>query len=129
MVQCGGIISANIYRTADAPRYKHGNKILIAVNVLSIALFIYAKVYYVIKNKARDKKWNALTIEVRYSESNGCWLMHRSNNRTTFETPSSGEADAWTLGLHTKLVVVRSIEILAYLIILISRWAVELAAC
>jgi len=65
MVQCGSIISANIYRTADAPKYKHGNKILIAVNVLAIALFIYAKAYYVIKNKARDKKWNALTIEVR----------------------------------------------------------------
>ncbi len=63
-VQLGGIISANIYRTADGPKYKHGNKTLIAVNILAIALFIFAKIYYVLKNKSRDRKWNAMTIEV-----------------------------------------------------------------
>jgi hypothetical protein len=56
-------MSANIYRTNDSPKYKHGNKVLIAINVLSIALFLFAKVYYILKNKSRDKKWNALTIE------------------------------------------------------------------
>jgi len=66
-VQLGSIISANIYRTKDAPKYKHGNKVLIAINILAIALFIYAKVYYILKNRSRDKKWNSLTIEVRSS--------------------------------------------------------------
>lgn len=64
MVQCGGITAANIYRNDDKPLYKRGNRVLIGINVLSIVLFLFAKVYYVTKNKIRDKKWNALTLEV-----------------------------------------------------------------
>lgn len=67
MVQLGAIISANIYLADDAPKYKHGNKTLIAINILAIALFIFAKVYYIIKNKLRDRKWNALTLEVGFN--------------------------------------------------------------
>lgn len=63
-VQLGGIISSNIYRDNDSPKYKRGNRTLIAINVLSIVLFILAKAYYIIKNKYRDRKWNALTLEV-----------------------------------------------------------------
>ncbi|ELR07688.1 hypothetical protein GMDG_02710 [Pseudogymnoascus destructans 20631-21] len=36
---------------------------LIATNVLGIGLFLFAKAYYVWKNKVRDKKWNAMTKE------------------------------------------------------------------
>jgi hypothetical protein len=65
LVQCGGITSANIYRKDDAPLYKRGNRNLIIINVLSILLFLFAKAYYVTKNRIRDKKWNAMTPEVR----------------------------------------------------------------
>jgi hypothetical protein len=67
MVQLGGIISANIYRTKDAPLYRKGNRALIGVNVLAIVLFLFAKGYYLTKNKIRDRKWNAMTPEVRFS--------------------------------------------------------------
>ncbi|KAF1808376.1 allantoate permease [Eremomyces bilateralis CBS 781.70] len=50
-VQLGGIASANIDRDDDKPLYKRGNQVLIGINVLSIVLCLYAKVYYVIKNK------------------------------------------------------------------------------
>jgi hypothetical protein len=63
-VQCGGIIGANIYRNDDKPLYKRGNRNLIIINVLAIVLFLFAKVYYVLKNKIRDRKWNAMTPEV-----------------------------------------------------------------
>ncbi|KAH8590990.1 major facilitator superfamily domain-containing protein [Bisporella sp. PMI_857] len=62
-VQLGGIISANIYREDDKPLYRRGNRTLIGINVLAIILFIFAKVYYVLKNKSRDKRWNRLTAE------------------------------------------------------------------
>ncbi|KAF1811307.1 MFS general substrate transporter [Eremomyces bilateralis CBS 781.70] len=64
-VQLGGIISSNIYRDDDKPLYRRGNQVLIGINVLSICLFLFAKVYYVTKNKIRDRKWNAMTPEER----------------------------------------------------------------
>jgi hypothetical protein len=63
LVQLGGIASANIYRQDDKPLYKRGNRNLIIINVLSILLFVSAKLYYVTKNKVRENKWNAMTHE------------------------------------------------------------------
>jgi hypothetical protein len=65
MVQLGNVISNNIYRDDDKPLYRRGNRNLIVVNILSILLFIFAKLYYVTRNKKRDRKWNAMTHEVR----------------------------------------------------------------
>jgi len=63
-VQCGNIIGANLYRADDKPLYKRGNRNIIIINLLAIVLFLFAKVYYVTKNKVRDRKWNAMTPEV-----------------------------------------------------------------
>ncbi|KAF4627859.1 hypothetical protein G7Y89_g10293 [Cudoniella acicularis] len=64
-VQVGGIIASQVYQASDKPLYKAGNHVLLYINILSLFLFIFAKVYYVLKNKSRDKKWNALTAEQR----------------------------------------------------------------
>lgn len=64
-VQLGGIIAANIYRNEDKPLYHHGNRVLMGINFLSIFLFLFAKGYYTVKNRIRDRKWNAMTAEVR----------------------------------------------------------------
>jgi hypothetical protein len=63
-VQLGSILSANIYKPKDAPLYRKGNRNLFAINILVLALFVFAKLYYVTKNKIRDRKWNALSAEV-----------------------------------------------------------------
>lgn len=34
------------------------------INFLSLFLFLFAKAYYVLKNRSRDGKWNAMTPEV-----------------------------------------------------------------
>ncbi|MCJ1236563.1 hypothetical protein MMC14_004544 [Varicellaria rhodocarpa] len=62
-VQLGNVISANIYRADDAPLYHRGNTDLIIINVLAIALFLATKIYYVLRNRYRDRKWNAMTAE------------------------------------------------------------------
>jgi hypothetical protein len=62
-VQSGNIVASNIYRQDDAPLYRRGNKILLAITSFNIVLFFLVKVFYVWRNKVRDAKWNALTKE------------------------------------------------------------------
>jgi hypothetical protein len=64
-VQAGGIIASNIYRADDAPRYKRGDRVLVGIVVLNIFIYLFTKVYYVLRNKSRDKKWNAMTEDER----------------------------------------------------------------
>ncbi|KAL1851439.1 hypothetical protein VTK73DRAFT_9417 [Phialemonium thermophilum] len=62
-VQLGNICSNYIYRNDDKPLYHRGNRNLIIVNILAIAVFLFTKAYYVWRNKQRDKIWNAMTEE------------------------------------------------------------------
>ncbi|KIH91955.1 allantoate permease [Sporothrix brasiliensis 5110] len=60
-VQLGSVIAAYIYRADDAPRYHRGNMYLIVINFLAIGSFLFAKVYYIYRNKQRDRVWNAMS--------------------------------------------------------------------
>ncbi|KAI1414421.1 MFS general substrate transporter [Hypoxylon sp. FL1857] len=62
-LQAGVIISSNIYRADDAPLYRRGNSILIGILSLNLVLYVLAKAYYVWRNKVRERKWNAMTLE------------------------------------------------------------------
>jgi hypothetical protein len=64
-VQLSNIISSNIYRTDDQPYYRRGNKVLIGITCLNLALYAIAKVYYVWRNNRREKIWNSWTPEQR----------------------------------------------------------------
>ncbi|ROW01123.1 hypothetical protein VSDG_02732 [Cytospora chrysosperma] len=64
-VQAGGIIGSNIYRDDDKPLYRRGNKVLLGVCCMNIALYLLTKAYYVFRNKQRDKKWSALSEDER----------------------------------------------------------------
>ncbi|OKL57822.1 hypothetical protein UA08_07281 [Talaromyces atroroseus] len=64
-VQASNIIAGNIYRSNDAPLYRTGNKVLIAITCLSLALFLFAKVYYETKNRRRARIWDAMSSEER----------------------------------------------------------------
>ncbi|KAI1371953.1 MFS general substrate transporter [Hypoxylon crocopeplum] len=61
--QAGGIIASNIYRADDAPLYRRGNKQLLAILIMNMVLYCLTKVYYVLRNRSRDRKWNAMTAE------------------------------------------------------------------
>ncbi|KAH6720701.1 major facilitator superfamily transporter-like protein [Leptodontidium sp. MPI-SDFR-AT-0119] len=62
-VQLGNICSNFIYRQDDKPLYHRGNRNLLIINFLSIGLFLFTKVYYVYRNKQRDRVWNAMSAE------------------------------------------------------------------
>lgn len=64
-VQLGNIIAANIYRADDAPLYRRGNGVLIGINVLAILLFLFTKFYYVSRNRWKDRKWQAMSVDER----------------------------------------------------------------
>lgn len=63
-VQLSSVISANIYRKDDAPRYRRGNKVLITIACFNlVVLYPGTKVYYMWRNKQRDRIWDAMSPE------------------------------------------------------------------
>ncbi|KIW21652.1 hypothetical protein PV08_02232 [Exophiala spinifera] len=65
--QSSGIIASNIYRQDDRPRYRRGNRTLVALCVTNVFLYGFAKVYYTLRNRHRDRIWNSMTEEERSS--------------------------------------------------------------
>ncbi|KIW57619.1 hypothetical protein PV05_02188 [Exophiala xenobiotica] len=63
--QSSGIIASNIYRQDDKPRYRRGNRVLVSLCALNVGLYAFAKVYYTLRNKYRDRVWNSMTEEQR----------------------------------------------------------------
>lgn len=62
-VQAQGIIGANVYREDDKPRYRRGNRVLVAVSSANIVIYLGVRVYYKWVNKRRDGIWNSWTDE------------------------------------------------------------------
>lgn len=62
-VQVSGIVYSNIYRTDDQPEYRRGNKQLVAICSANIVIYALVKLYYIWRNKKRDKEWNAMSRE------------------------------------------------------------------
>ncbi|KAH8553186.1 major facilitator superfamily domain-containing protein [Umbelopsis sp. PMI_123] len=60
-----GVPGSQIYKAYDAPRFYHGNKILIGLCLATIILFLGQRTRYVLTNKYREKKWNSMTRKQR----------------------------------------------------------------
>ncbi|KAL2200842.1 major facilitator superfamily domain-containing protein [Corynascus similis CBS 632.67] len=76
-VQMGHVIYSFIYLDHDKPYYREGNTKLIAINILSILLFLAAKAYYVWRNRSKEEVWRAMSEDeradyVRNSGVTGC---------------------------------------------------------
>ncbi|KAK6436770.1 hypothetical protein LTR95_007034 [Oleoguttula sp. CCFEE 5521] len=82
MVQLEGVIASQIYRTDDKPLYHRGNSVLIAIACLAIALFVFAKFYYVLKKKTRARKWDAISPEQKQDYLDT--TKHQGNKRLDF---------------------------------------------
>nr|GAT54810.1 predicted protein [Mycena chlorophos] len=71
-VQASAIVSAQIYRADDAPRYRRGNRNLIMINCFNIIiLYPGTKLYYMWRNRQKERTWSAMTVEEqqRYLET------------------------------------------------------------
>ncbi|KFY37244.1 hypothetical protein V495_07273 [Pseudogymnoascus sp. VKM F-4514 (FW-929)] len=60
-VQAQAVIGANVYREDDKPRYRRGNRALVALNVTNVAIYTGVILYYKWVNKKRDDIWNSWT--------------------------------------------------------------------
>ncbi|KAI8581695.1 hypothetical protein K450DRAFT_294064 [Umbelopsis ramanniana AG] len=58
-----GVPGSQIYQAYDAPRFYHGNKILIGLSLTTMALFLLQRTRYILTNKHREKRWNSMTHE------------------------------------------------------------------
>lgn len=47
------------------PYYHHGNRILLGIVATNITLFLLTKVYFIRRNAARAKAWEALSVDER----------------------------------------------------------------
>lgn len=60
-VQTGNIAATNIFREDDKPLYRRGNRVILGITCGNIVLFYLVKVFYLWRNKVRDRRWSALT--------------------------------------------------------------------
>ncbi|RDB15169.1 hypothetical protein Hypma_004852 [Hypsizygus marmoreus] len=61
-VQTSSIVSAQIYRKDDAPRYRRGNSVLIAICSFNLVIMYPGiKIYYLYRNKQRARLWDAMS--------------------------------------------------------------------
>ncbi|KAI1346501.1 major facilitator superfamily domain-containing protein [Xylaria sp. FL0043] len=63
----GGLWAVNIYVESDSPLYHKGNTLLIILNAVTLGLFVFAKVYYILRNRYRDWVWARMTEEERHN--------------------------------------------------------------
>lgn len=56
---------AEIYRDNDSPYYYTGDKVLIALCVLSMVAFVVQRQYLWLLNRQKEKAWNAMSPEER----------------------------------------------------------------
>ncbi|EOD52526.1 putative mfs transporter protein [Neofusicoccum parvum UCRNP2] len=56
---------SNTVRSHDKPRYRQGNRALLAICIMNIALYGLTKGYYMWRNNTKAAKWNAMTAEQR----------------------------------------------------------------
>ena len=65
VVQIGSLIGSQIYRASDAPYYYTGDKVLIALCVLSLTALITQNGVLRYLNRQKEKRWSAMSLDER----------------------------------------------------------------
>ena len=64
-MQVGSLIGSQIYRASDAPYYYTGNKVLIALCVLSLVTLIVQNGFLRLLNKRKESLWSRMNEDER----------------------------------------------------------------
>ncbi|KAI9825591.1 MAG: hypothetical protein M1819_000487 [Sarea resinae] len=81
-VQASSIIASNIYRSDDAPLYHRGNRVLLALAITNLAIYALTKLYYILRNRSRDRVWDAMTPDEK--ETYLATTVRKGNKRLDF---------------------------------------------
>lgn len=81
IVQIGSLIGSQIYRAYDAPYYKHGNAVCLAICVLSLIAMLVQRTVLVYLNRQKEKVWVAMTPEERAAYQNDKEARELDGNR------------------------------------------------
>lgn len=65
IVQIGSLIGSQIYRKADVPYYKVGNKVCISICALTIIVFVSQRQWLVYLNKKKERQWETMSVKER----------------------------------------------------------------
>ncbi|KAL0570788.1 hypothetical protein V5O48_011172 [Marasmius crinis-equi] len=81
IVQIGSLISSQIYRAYDAPYYKQGNSVLLAICVLSLLTFIVQRQTLVYLNRQKEKQWNVMSPQEKADYQKDKEARERDGNK------------------------------------------------
>lgn len=81
-VQGGSIISSNIYRNDDLPKYHRGNQTLLCFSIATFFLILATKGYYIWRNNQKEKIWNLMNTEEKRDYRK--WSKDVGNKRLDF---------------------------------------------
>ena len=66
--QLSGIIASNVYQDCECDESEaihQGYRVLLALVCTNIAVYALTKIYYILRNRHRDRKWTGMTEEQR----------------------------------------------------------------
>lgn len=81
IVQIGSLIGSQIYRKYDAPYYKQGNKVCVAICALALVTMVVQRQVLVYLNKKKDEKWRAMTPEEKVLYQSDIEARERDGNK------------------------------------------------
>lgn len=81
IVQIGSVVGSQIYRKHDAPYYKRGNAVLLAICVLSLVAILVQRQVLVSLNKKKETQWQAMSAEEKLAYQNDKEARENDGNK------------------------------------------------
>lgn len=81
IVQFGSLTGSQIYRAYDAPYYKQGNAVLLAICGLSLVTFLVQRQVLAFLNKGKEAAWSAMTAEEQTAYQDDREAREKDGNR------------------------------------------------
>lgn len=81
IVQIGSLIGSQIYRSWDSPYYKHGNAVLLAICVLSLASILVQRQVLIHLNRKKERQWQTMNAAEKAAYQNDTEAREKEGNK------------------------------------------------